>query len=297
MIRVDRRMWGGLLTWLMVSTMLVGCGALDDVATSTDTSPVVYGPDMYMSSIERQVVGFSPDPSGSLSLKSGDISWAAQAQALLADALTRRVPAAAEDLSGGAPGVPELVLLFMPIADHSGGWDGATGSFEVRVAGVPALAPEPLPDREDDVPGPHGKGAAWSQAEAKYRERVEAAATQAQAAARQVSGFRMKSEASDVYGSVNALAERLDALDSGAGGRLLILSDLLDTEATKVSVSFANFEVKAVQACSAKPADCAAARAAFVKFVTDSGGATPLILGHESVRSAIEDLVLEGGSR
>lgn len=290
-----------LLITLAISSALAtvtSCGAVNAALEEgsqpsiTATTPI-YTEEMYLRYLEPETVGFGPDPSGSLSLSDGDISWAQSIQSTTAGSVTDRLPPLPTDdeaFSLGAEGVPELRLFYMPVASISGQWAGEGSSIEVTIPGVPTLAPEPQPNEEDDVPGRNGKGQAWEAAKTTYIAAYNAAATKAEALSQQIATFPLESQWSDVYGSVSRMANRM-----GGVGTIVVFSDLLDTLGTATAPDLSGVTVIAVQACTATAAECDAAAAAFVQFVTSGGGQTPRVTGHEAANDIITNLLSNGG--
>jgi hypothetical protein len=221
------------------------------------------------------------------------MTWAQSIQNTIAESVANRLPPLPADdaaFTSGAQGAPELRLLYMPVATISGQWAGERSSIGMAIPGVPTLAPEPQPNQEDGVPGRNGKGQAWSAANATYIAAYNAATAKAEAVSQQIATFPLDSQWSDVYGSINRMASRMD----GAGS-IVIFSDLLDTEGNATPSDLSGVTVTAVQACTATAAECDAAVAAFVQFVTSGGGQTPRVTGHEAATDIIINLLTNGG--
>ncbi len=275
-----------------------GCGAVGaaleegNAPTSTNTTPV-YAADMYLSYLEPDHISVGPDPSGSLSLSDGDMTWAQSVQSMIADAISNRLPPLPADDSAwsrGAPGVAALDLLYMPIASISGQWNGEGSSVQVTIPAIPRLEPEPQPGQEDDVPGRNGKGQAWKAARQAYIDAYNIAAAKVEAASAHIANFPLDSQSSDVYGSVNRLASRM-----GGAGTIVIFSDLLDTQGNATPPDLSAVNVIAVQACTATVSECDAGKAAFIQFVTTGGSQMPKITGHEAAHDIIANLLAYGG--
>ncbi|MDR2252536.1 MAG: hypothetical protein LBD97_01515 [Bifidobacteriaceae bacterium] len=275
-------------TAIIATTSVTGCGAIDAaLSEGSRAAAAVYSKDLYLEHADPVHVGFSPDPSGSLSLTKGDMLFAEWIQQELADAIANRLPPAPPDYAAGAAGIPEIHLLYLPVGDASGEWRGDKSSVSVVLPGVPRLLPEPQPATEDDVPGPNGKGAAWLEAKAAYLAAHDAAAQGAATAAQTIAKFPLEGQGSDIFGSIMRLAERLPA-----GATILCLGDLQDTEDSAATRDLAGYEVIAVQACVGDSTEeCADAATNFTDFVESAGGTAPLISGHEAARQIIDSII------
>lgn len=290
-----RRGSRALLT-LALAAGLGGCGAVDaalqeEAVSSATASASPYTEQMYLHFEESQRVGISPDPSGSLALSEGDMSWAQSVQALVAEALKNRLPGPPSErgFEAGAEGVPELVLYYMPVGDDSGEYRGDGSSIVVVIPAVPDLAAQPRADQEEDVTGRYGKGAAWAEAKEAYLAAYDAASQAAAAASAQIAEFVLAPQGSDVYGSVNRMAARM------GNGSLLILGDLKDMGKNPNPTDLSGMSVVAVQACTGEAVDCEAAQRAFSEFVVQGGAQAPVITGHETARQTISQVLTVGG--